>query len=91
MIGIYPIGSLVVLDTAEWGIVTEVNPDMAFMTRPKVKIIADSIGNKIDGKIIDLAEKDAETDKFKKSIVKTLDPYEYDINVADYFISQSVQ
>ena len=91
MIGVYPIGSLVVLDTAEWGIVTEVNPDMAYMTRPKVKIIADSIGNKIDGKIIDLTEKDPQTDKFKKSIVKTLDPYEYDINVADYFISQSVQ
>lgn len=89
MIGVYPIGSLVVLDTAEWGIVVEINPDTAYMTRPKVKIIADSLGNKIDGKIIDLTEKDPGTDKFKKSIVKTLDPFEYDINVADYFISQS--
>jgi len=90
MIGVYPIGSLVVLDTGAWGIVTEVNPDIAYMTKPKVKIIADKKGNKIDGKIIDLAEKNPKTEKFKKTIVKTLDPYEYDINVADYFITQSV-
>jgi HD-GYP domain-containing protein (c-di-GMP phosphodiesterase class II) len=89
MIGVYPIGSLVVLDTGAWGIVTEVNPDIAYMTKPKVKIIADKNGNKVDGKIIDLAEKDPKTEKFKKAIVKTLDPYAYNINVADYFITQS--
>jgi len=89
MIGIYPIGSLVVLDTKEWGIVMETNPDMALMTCPKVKIIADKKGNKIDGRIIDLAEKDPKTDKFKKKIVKTLDPFKYDINVSEHFLAQS--
>lgn len=88
MIGIYPIGSLVVLDTKEWGIVMETNPDVAYMTCPKVKIIADKDGNKIDGRIIDLAEKDPKTDKFKKKIVKTLDPFKYDINVSEYFLAQ---
>lgn len=89
MIGVYPIGSLVVLDTGEWGIVTEINPDMTLMICPKIKIIADKKGNKTDGNIVDLAEKDPETDKFKKKIVKTLDPFEYNINIADYFISES--
>jgi HD-GYP domain-containing protein (c-di-GMP phosphodiesterase class II) len=89
MIGIYPIGSLVVLDAKEWGIVIETNPDIALMTCPKVKIIADKDGNKMDGGIIDLAEKDPETEKFKKKIVKTLDPFKYDINVSEHFLAQS--
>jgi len=89
LVGIYPIGSLVVLDTKEWGIVMEINPDVAYMTCPKVKIIADKDGNKIDGRIIDLAEKNPKTDKFKKKIVKTLDPFKYDINVSEHFLAQS--
>jgi HD-GYP domain-containing protein (c-di-GMP phosphodiesterase class II) len=89
MVGIYPIGSLVVLDTEEWGIVMEINPDVALMTCPKVKIIADKDGNKLDGGIVDLAEKDPETEKFKKKIVKTLDPFKYDINVSEHFLTTS--
>jgi hypothetical protein len=89
MIGIYPIGSLVVLNTKKWGIVMETNPDVALMACPKVKIIADKDGNKMDGKIIDMAEKDPEKDRFKKKIVKTLDPFKYDINVSEYFLAQS--
>jgi len=89
MIGVYPIGSLVVLNTGEWGIVTEMNPDMVYMTSPKVKIIADKKGNKIDGEIVDLTEKDPKTEKFKRTIVKTLDPYQYNVNVADYFLAQA--
>ncbi len=89
MIGIYPIGSVVVLDTEEWGIVMETNPDVALMACPKVKIIADKDGNKMDGKIIDMTEKDPETDRFKKKIVKTLDPYKYNINVSEYFMAQA--
>jgi HD-GYP domain-containing protein (c-di-GMP phosphodiesterase class II) len=89
MIGIYPIGALVVLNTKEWGIVMETNPDTALMTCPKVKIIADKEGNKIDGGIVDLAEKDPKTEKFKKKIVKTLDPFKYDINVSEHFLAAS--
>jgi len=89
MVGIYPIGSLVVLDTEEWGIVMETNPEMALMTCPKVKIIADKDGNKINGGIVDLAEKDPKTEKFKKKIVKTLDPFKYDINVSEHFLAHT--
>ena len=89
MIGIYPVGSLVVLNTGEWGVVTEMNPDMVYMTSPKVKIIADKKGNKMDGEIVDLTEKDPKTEKFKRTIVKTLDPYQYNVNVADYFLAQA--
>ncbi len=89
MIGVYPIGSLVVLDSEEWGIVMETNPEITLITCPKVKIIADKDGNKIDGGIIDLSERDPEADKFKKKIVKTLDPYKYEINVSEHFLAHS--
>jgi hypothetical protein len=58
------------------------------MLRPKVKLITDKEKNKIDGEIIDLTGKDPETEKYKRTVIKILDPDEYDINIADYFIAQ---
>ncbi|MFQ6069110.1 MAG: HD-GYP domain-containing protein [Candidatus Aminicenantales bacterium] len=88
MVGAYPIGTLVALDTGELAVVTETNPDVAFYLRPKVKLITDSSGNRIDGDIVDLTEKDAFTHGYKRTIVKSLNPHKYGINVADYFFSQ---
>ncbi len=88
MIGVYPIGTLVALDSDELGIVVETNPEVAFMLRPKVKLIADKEKNKIDGEIVDLTENDLETEKYKWTVMKILDPDEYDVNVAEYFIAQ---
>jgi putative nucleotidyltransferase with HDIG domain len=88
MIGVYPIGTLVALDSDELGVVVETNPEVAFMLRPKVKLITDKEKNRIDGEIIDLTGKDPETEKYKRTVVKILDPDEYDINIADYFIAQ---
>jgi HD-GYP domain-containing protein (c-di-GMP phosphodiesterase class II) len=88
MVGVYPIGTLVVLNTDELGIVTETNPEVAFILRPKVKLIADEIGNKIDGEIVDLAERDHETEEYKRSIIKSLEPEKYGIKPSDYFFAQ---
>lgn len=88
MIGIYPIGSLVLLSTGEVGIVFEKHKDSQFIMRPSVKLISDENGNKRDGDIVDLTEKD-ENDNYKRSIVKTLDEDEYDIRTADYFVSEA--
>ncbi len=88
MIGVYPIGTLVALDSDELGVVVETNPEVAFMLRPKVKLITDKGKNKMDGEIIDLTEKDTETEKYKRTVVKILDPDEYDVNIAEYFIAQ---
>jgi hypothetical protein len=90
MIGAHPIGSLVVLDSGEIGIVFEANPHPAFQLRPKVKIIVGPSKNMIDGELIDLAEIDPITAKFRRSIVKSLDADKYGINVADYFLAKAV-
>ncbi len=89
MMGIYPVGTLVALDTKEVGIVVENNPDPNFLLRPRVKIIADSQGTKLDGEIVDLSEVNPETNKYQRTIVKTLDPDKYQVRVADYLLAQA--
>jgi hypothetical protein len=89
MLGAYPIGTLVALNTGELGVIFDTNPETAFMLRPKVKLITDARGNKIDGEIVDLAEKDPQTNKYKRTIVKTLNPDTYSIQVSDYFLAQA--
>ena len=89
MVGAYPIGTVVSLDTGELGIVTEPNPEVAFMLRPEVKLITDEMGNKIDGKSVKLTEMDANTNEYKRTIVKSLDPHKYNINVSEYFLAEA--
>lgn len=89
MIGVYPIGTLVVFNTRELGIITESKSEVAFLLRPKVKLVTDRMGNKIDGKIVDLTETDPETMEYKRNIVKSLDPHKYNIQISDYFLAQA--
>ena len=86
MMGQYPVGTLVLLNTGEIGIVNETNPDLSRLLQPKVKIIADENGNKMDGDVVDLAERDPQTDKSRRTIIKSLDPEKYNIQVSDYFL-----
>jgi HD-GYP domain-containing protein (c-di-GMP phosphodiesterase class II) len=85
LIGIYPVGSLILLDTRELGIVFKPNPDPKFMGRPLIILI--TLDEKVEAKkeLVDLTETDAEG-AFKRNIVKTLDPYKYHIDIARYFL-----
>ncbi|HOW85328.1 MAG TPA: HD-GYP domain-containing protein [Candidatus Aminicenantes bacterium] len=89
MLGVFPIGTLVALTTGEMAIVQDVNPDAKLVLRPTVKLITDSAGNKIDGEAVDLAERDPETGRFRRTIAAALDPGKYGIEVSDYFLSQA--
>jgi HD-GYP domain-containing protein (c-di-GMP phosphodiesterase class II) len=89
LMGVFPIGSVVLLNTGEIAIVFDTNPETQFLLRPKVKLITDPAGNRIDGEVLDLAEKDPSSDNFPRSIVKPLDPDKYDIQVSDYFLAQA--
>jgi putative nucleotidyltransferase with HDIG domain len=86
LIGVYPVGSLVYLNTGEIGIVTETSPHASFAQRPIVKIITAPNGDKTDGPEIDLTEVDPETRRFTRTIVKSLDPDKYGVQVADFFL-----
>lgn len=86
LLGIYPVGSLVVLDSFELAIVHAVNPIPEMLSRPIVRIISDDLGNvEHPGRLFDLAERSADGE-FAKSIIKTADPERYGIKVGDYFV-----
>jgi len=86
MIGIFPLGTLVLLDTNEMAIVSQIQEDSELIDRPKVCLLYYSDGDYRKGKVVDLREMDEGTNNFKRSIVKTLDPNEYNINVAEFLI-----
>jgi HD-GYP domain-containing protein (c-di-GMP phosphodiesterase class II) len=84
MIGVFPIGTLVLLDTKELGLVYGGNA--MFQDRPRVLIIIDSTGNRVTGHVVDLTEKDPGGAKYMRTIVKTMDPNKYRINLAEYML-----
>ena len=89
LMGVFPIGSLVALNTGEMGIVFDLNPDPKLLFRPSVKLITDAAGNKVDGEIVDLSEMDTETNRYPRTIATALNPHDYGIEVADYFLAQA--
>jgi hypothetical protein len=84
--GIYPVGTVVVLDTFELGVVHAVNPLPDMLSRPIVRIVADPRGNlQYPGELVDLAEQNAES-VFLRTIIKTENAERYGIRIADYFV-----
>lgn len=84
--GIYPVGTLVILDTMELGIVYSINPIAEMLSRPIVRVIGDPLGNVLHpGELVDLADKD-EHGTFRRTIIKTENPERYGIRIGDYFV-----
>jgi HD-GYP domain-containing protein (c-di-GMP phosphodiesterase class II) len=86
LLGIYPVGTLLVLDTFELAIVTAVNPIPEYLSRPMATIVSDARGVLLyPGESVDLAARTADGG-FVRSIIKTADPDRYGIRVGDYFL-----
>lgn len=88
LIGIYPTGSLVLLDTLEMGVVIGSDPNPRNMDRPRVKLIADPQGNRVDGPLVSLAERD-EDGEYVRTIIKILDAERYRIDIGREFLAES--
>ncbi|MBD3218070.1 MAG: HD domain-containing protein [candidate division Zixibacteria bacterium] len=84
IIGIYPVGSLLLLDTGELALVVRNNIDDLF--RPDVKILADTVGKKEHPPVVQLTEYDRQNDKFKRNIVHLVDPEKYGIDISEYIL-----
>ncbi len=85
LIGVYPIGSLVLLNDREIGLVFKANPDPRWADRPQVLLVErNDKGNERKG-VVDLAETD-ENGHFKRNIIMTLDPNKYHIDIAKFFL-----
>ncbi len=86
MIGVFPLGTLVLLNTNEIGIVIQIQEDTEMLDRPKVVLLHYSDGEYHKGEKVDLREMEETTGDYKRSIVKTLDPNQYHINVGEYIL-----
>jgi len=79
----------VALSTGEVAIVFDLNPDPKLVLRPTVKLITDGAGNKVDGDVVDLTERDPATGRYVRTISKVLNPQDYGIEISEYFLAQA--
>ncbi|MFZ5624027.1 MAG: HD-GYP domain-containing protein [Gemmatimonadota bacterium] len=87
LLGIYPVGTCVILDTMEVALVAGPSPDPNYLNRPMVRVVLDSVGapEPPPGVLVNLTDQDL-SGNFLRSIVKVTDPARYGINVGDYFV-----
>jgi HD-GYP domain-containing protein (c-di-GMP phosphodiesterase class II) len=87
LIGVYPVGTCLILDTLEVAIVSAPNPDLTLLNRPHVRIAIDPNGAVLPppGISADLSE-GAPGGGFARSLVKVTDPSRYGLTVGDYFV-----
>jgi HD-GYP domain-containing protein (c-di-GMP phosphodiesterase class II) len=85
--GVFPVGTVAILDTFEMAVVIARNPDPRKVHQPIAKIISDNMGMMLaDPIVVDLSEIDPDTGENKRSIIKTVDADKYGIRVSDYFV-----
>jgi len=78
LLGLYPVGTCMILDTEEVALVIRQNEGLP--TKPVIKIVCDTHGEKIDGTIIDLSTNGS------TSIKQLVFAQKYGINPAAYFV-----
>ncbi len=78
--GVYPVGTLVILDTHELAVVSKTHPEIEHLHRPMVKVISDPRGGPLKTPVtVDLS-------LGARTIVRTTDAQKYGIRVSDYLI-----
>ncbi len=86
LLGIYPVGTCVILDTYEIGVVHSANPDSSQLHRPIVRIVSTSEGGRLGETV--LADLAAVNDQgiYERSIIQVTDGQRYGITPSDYFV-----
>ena len=78
--GVYPVGTLVILDTHELAVVSKTHSEIEHLHRPMVKVISDPKGGPLKTPVtLDLS-------LGERTIVRTTDAQKYGIRVSDYLI-----
>jgi HD-GYP domain-containing protein (c-di-GMP phosphodiesterase class II) len=86
LLGVYPVGTMVVLDTYELAIVTAANPNLEAIHRPMARVVSDAVGAILyPGIVANLADQDG-SGNYRRSIIKVTNPDKYGIRVSDYFV-----
>jgi hypothetical protein len=86
MLGVYPVGTLLLLDTGELCLVME-TPEDDELARPVVIILnRDQEGKYSKGDVVNLTEQDPQSGVFCRNIVKSYHPSTYGIQPTDFLI-----
>lgn len=87
LIGVYPVGTCVILDSFEVAVVSSLSPDRQQLNRPTVRVVLTAAGGIVPppGDQVDLSERTPDGG-FARSIVKVTNPDRYGIVVGDYFL-----
>ena len=86
LLGVYPIGTLLILDTGEMGLVVDAC-EGDDRTRPRI-IVLHSGGHRglEKGKVVDLADRNGRTGAYKRNIVRSLHPSMYGLQAAEFIL-----
>ena len=85
--GVYPVGTVVVLDTMEVGVVSEANSNPKRMHQPKVRLVTDPMGvPHAEPVTVDLEEVDPDSGDPRRSVIKTVTAEKYGIQVSDVLV-----
>jgi hypothetical protein len=82
MMGLYPIGTLVRLNSDELAVVTREHPEDPF--RPQVKLIRDPEGNPLEEPVLANTWERNDRGDFPLAIVETVDPQQAGIDPLSY-------
>lgn len=87
LLGIYPVGTTVILDTFEVAIVAGPGSDAGELHRPVVRLAVDAIGSRVPppGVLVDLSVADPDG-RYPRTIVKVTSPDRYGLIVGDFFV-----
>lgn len=86
MLGAYPVGTLLKLDTGEMGIVIQ-SSIVTDRTRPMVQLLAGDAQQKYTkGPIVNLSERDAQTGLYQRNISESMHPSSMGIQAAEFLI-----
>ena len=86
MLGVCPVGTLLLLDTGEMGLVME-TPAEAVAGRPLIVLLCQGgKGEFRKGAVVNLSERDPQSGAFRRNIVNSLHPSAYGIQPVDFLV-----
>jgi HD-GYP domain-containing protein (c-di-GMP phosphodiesterase class II) len=86
MLGVYPVGTLLKLDTGELGLVVDCQKN-GDLTRPRIVLLMrDDHDIFKKGKFVHLSAKHPETGSFKRNIVRSFHPSSFGLQPADFIL-----
>jgi hypothetical protein len=86
MLGVFPVGTMVALDTGEMGIVSE-NPEKSDGLHPLVTILVPSEDQGYTrGETVDLSERVTLGGKYKRNVMNTYNPALYGVQPTEFIL-----